>query len=78
MRGGGGEGGGKAFSVVRVHTFGFKVSDLGFRVYMTIARTVRDSSQVDGVNDTWDATHMWLAPYSRAKPTCIHFVFDEV
>jgi len=30
---GGGEGGGKAFSVVRVHTFGFKVSDLGFRVW---------------------------------------------
>ena len=21
---------------------------------------------------------MWLAPYSRAKPTCIHFVFEEV
>jgi len=28
----GGGGRGKAFSVVRVHTFGFKVSNLGIRV----------------------------------------------
>lgn len=32
---------------------------------------------VDGVKTTWDATHMWLAPYSRTTPTHIYFIFQE-
>jgi hypothetical protein len=51
-------------------------------LYLSLSRarslSLPQSLQVDGENDTWDATHMWLAPYSRAKPTCIHFVFEEV
>ena len=51
-------------------------------LYLSLSRarslSLLQSLQVDGENDTWDATHMWLAPYSRAKPTCIHFVFEEV
>ena len=32
---------------------------------------------VDGYNSTWDATHMWLAPYLRGNPNHIYVVFEK-
>jgi len=32
---------------------------------------------VDGSNATWDATHMWLAPYTRGTPNNIYIVFEK-
>mmetsp|Transcript_34868 Transcript_34868/g.82969 ORF Transcript_34868/g.82969 Transcript_34868/m.82969 type:complete len:252 (+) Transcript_34868:281-1036(+) len=32
---------------------------------------------VDGVNDTWEAQHMWLAPYTFGVPNRIFIFLDE-
>lgn len=32
---------------------------------------------IDGVNDTHDGRHMWLAPIYHGKPNIIYLVFDE-
>lgn len=32
---------------------------------------------VDGVNDTYDEKHMWLAPFSPTDPNVIHIIFQR-
>ena len=32
---------------------------------------------IDGSTSTWDATRMWLAPYTRGTPNNIYIVFSE-
>jgi hypothetical protein len=31
---------------------------------------------IDGVNDTWDARHMWLTPFTPFHPVSVYIVFD--
>jgi len=32
---------------------------------------------IDGINDTWNDTHMWLAPYNPDSVNVVEFIFDR-